>query len=298
MAHRLLSDQGITKLQRSYRSKLQGRFKGKGFEFVDAEKLLNFYQLWLDDLFPKAKFVDGLAMIEKVGHSKRMHVMRREWIDEGKPKLEYVDSGDEHGPVDDHVAVTDADINRPDQGQVPTSAENGDKSSFGLGHGAESLFVPEEQHRSNKESDVPEEDDLDALLAEETARATPRINQKGTAPVEAEGEDDLDALLAEYDSRKAEKRPPERRSEKVTVDEEEDDLDAILAEQDAQAKPQLEEAPRPKKDEIDDLDALLAEQEDQPKPNAKPATTNREENDEQDDLDALNQASNDWIDSL
>ena len=56
-------------------------------QFSDAARLLNFYQLWLDDLFPRAKFADGLSIIEKLGHSKRLQTMRREWIDEEKPKL-------------------------------------------------------------------------------------------------------------------------------------------------------------------------------------------------------------------
>ena len=49
-------------------------------------RLLNTYQLWLDDLYPRAKFADGLAIIEKLGHTKRMQIMRREWISEGKSK--------------------------------------------------------------------------------------------------------------------------------------------------------------------------------------------------------------------
>lgn len=49
-------------------------------------RLLNAYQLWLDDLYPRAKFADGLAIIEKLGHKKRMQTMRREWINEGKPQ--------------------------------------------------------------------------------------------------------------------------------------------------------------------------------------------------------------------
>ena len=56
-------------------------------QLSDAARLLNFYQLWLDDLFPRAKFADGLSIIEKLGHSKRLQTMRREWIDEEKPKL-------------------------------------------------------------------------------------------------------------------------------------------------------------------------------------------------------------------
>ena len=49
-------------------------------------RLLNAYQLWLDDLYPRAKFVDGLAIIEKLGHTKRMQTMRREWIQESKSR--------------------------------------------------------------------------------------------------------------------------------------------------------------------------------------------------------------------
>ena len=49
-------------------------------------RLLNAYQLWLDDLYPRAKFADGLAIIEKLGHTKRIQTMRREWIQEGKPR--------------------------------------------------------------------------------------------------------------------------------------------------------------------------------------------------------------------
>lgn len=55
-------------------------------QFSDLERLLTLYQLWLDDLYPRAKFNDGLAIIEKLGHSKRMQIMRREWIDAEKPR--------------------------------------------------------------------------------------------------------------------------------------------------------------------------------------------------------------------
>ncbi|KAL1990737.1 hypothetical protein VTN49DRAFT_6576 [Thermomyces lanuginosus] len=81
---RLLSQRGIPRLQKIAKSKL--RFKGKGHEFSDLERLLTLYQLWLDDLYPRAKFSDGLAIIEKLGHSKRLQIMRREWIDAEKPR--------------------------------------------------------------------------------------------------------------------------------------------------------------------------------------------------------------------
>ncbi|KAE8384644.1 replication fork protection component Swi3-domain-containing protein [Aspergillus alliaceus] len=87
---RLLSQAGIPRLRRTAKQKL--RLKGKGHEFSDVARLLNFYQLWLDDLFPRAKFADGLAIIEKLGHHKRLQIMRREWIEEEKPSARVDDT--------------------------------------------------------------------------------------------------------------------------------------------------------------------------------------------------------------
>ena len=102
MGHRLLSPAGVPKLRGIVKARL--KFKGKGHEvrwqkdlkthclksdclqYSDMARLLNVYQLWLDDLYPRAKFADGLAIIEKLGHTKRMQTMRREWIDAEKPR--------------------------------------------------------------------------------------------------------------------------------------------------------------------------------------------------------------------
>ncbi|KAF1826822.1 Swi3-domain-containing protein, partial [Dissoconium aciculare CBS 342.82] len=80
---RLLSDAGIPKLRKIAKTRL--KFRGKGHEFSDMSRLLNTYQIWLDDLYPRAKFRDALTMVEKVGHSKRMQITRRAWLDETKP---------------------------------------------------------------------------------------------------------------------------------------------------------------------------------------------------------------------
>ncbi|OAX81793.1 hypothetical protein ACJ72_03860 [Emergomyces africanus] len=94
---RLLSPAGIPKLRKKAKTKL--KFKGKGHEYSDAMRLLNFYQLWLDDLYPRAKFADGLAMIEKLGHSKRIQIMRKEWIDECKPRICAADRDEEESSI-------------------------------------------------------------------------------------------------------------------------------------------------------------------------------------------------------
>jgi replication fork protection complex subunit Csm3/Swi3 len=48
-------------------------------------RLLNYYQLWMHDVFPKARFRDCISMTEKVGHQNQLRVMRKQWIDDTKP---------------------------------------------------------------------------------------------------------------------------------------------------------------------------------------------------------------------
>ncbi|OJJ76759.1 hypothetical protein ASPBRDRAFT_35916 [Aspergillus brasiliensis CBS 101740] len=186
---RLLSQAGIPKLRSTAKSKL--KFKGKGHEFSDAARLLNFYQLWLDDLFPRAKFADGLAMIEKLGHSKRLQTMRREWIDEEKPRLSAADSehtGQTRTPSPDahddsmpigHLDEADATLTRGDSvTQAPPTHSLGGPSSLALGGAPQQddLFVSDDEsvptelideraHNNDNDND-DDDDDLEALLRE------------------------------------------------------------------------------------------------------------------------------------
>ncbi|KAI9757303.1 MAG: hypothetical protein M4579_003514 [Chaenotheca gracillima] len=116
---RLLSQAGIPKLRRISKERL--KFKGKGHEFSDISRLLSFYQLWLDDLFPKAKFADALAIIEKLGHSRRLQVMRREWMEEDKPKPA--------SDVDDNPRSPAHDANRPMDPANPTEKDSRSKQT-------------------------------------------------------------------------------------------------------------------------------------------------------------------------
>ncbi|KAL7922812.1 replication fork protection component Swi3 domain-containing protein [Trichoderma austrokoningii] len=88
---RLLSLAGIPKL-RERAARLN--FKGKGHEFSDASLFLACYQLWLDGLFPKARFLDALAIIEKAGHKKALMAARDQMINEGRPRANHDDDDD------------------------------------------------------------------------------------------------------------------------------------------------------------------------------------------------------------
>ncbi|KAL8761929.1 MAG: hypothetical protein Q9184_001998 [Pyrenodesmia sp. 2 TL-2023] len=219
--NRLLSQAGIPKLRRLAKERLQ--FKGKGYEYSDLAALLNLYQFWLDDLYPRAKFADGLAMIEKLGHSKRIQVMRREWINEGKPRERYEDMDVSQGnrrvtkasDVENTVLATNQD-HALDDSQLRPSSDPTNEDLYGAS-------PPRQQHNTNQnsatkttgvdqaplghgDSEIPE-DDLDVLLAElapdnhknYTPESAPSKRQETTS---AKKFDDFDAemeAIAEMD---------------------------------------------------------------------------------------------------
>ena len=264
---RLLSEPGIPKLRALARSgKIAKKldFKGKGHEFSDVAKLLNYYQLWLDDLFPRAKFADGLTMVEKVGHSKRMALMRKEWIDEGKPG--YARDKALRKEQEEHEKSGDGE-------DVATKAVEGNIE------GADDMFFADSnQGKEQVNENQPEDDDLDALLAEQAARTSPQKSAKNV--VDSEGEDDLDALLAEQETTRRPLPSWGANAAKEAADDNDDDLDALLAEQENRLAPVAPARSKARttvfdgddKDENEDeLDALLAEQEGRKEPVLPPA---------------------------
>ncbi|KAH8648598.1 replication fork protection component Swi3-domain-containing protein [Xylariales sp. PMI_506] len=292
---RLLSEKGIPRLRRKAGDL---KFKGKGHEFSDTARLLSLYQLWLDDLFPKAKFLDALAMVEKVGHKGNMRLARMAWIDEGKPKNHQADDNDvddlfgeaagEEGrdatkfpsriaPIFQNNASTSARPTTPDVGDVPDEddiydatprAARRDQASAAT----TSLF-------GNGEPD--DDEDLDALMAEEEARRAAPTSIFGSGqpsrPIphrrqqEEPDEDDLDALMAEAEAEETAKsgpstqapKPVQSKPNQPAQDDEEDDLDALIAEAEAQessSKPaSMSTAPQnPSPTELTDADEEAA----------------------------------------
>jgi replication fork protection complex subunit Csm3/Swi3 len=129
-------------------------------QYGDIARMLNMYQLWLDDLYPRAKFADALAIIEKVGHTKRMQMMRKEWIDAGKPRrtTEREDDDADEVVLDRASAEQTTEMEGLEQGgdarlQEPTGEEDGQAQA-------------RERTTSGPANDDPDEDELDALLAE------------------------------------------------------------------------------------------------------------------------------------
>jgi replication fork protection complex subunit Csm3/Swi3 len=122
--------------------------------------MLNMYQLWLDDLYPRAKFADALSIIERVGHTKRMQVDRKAWIDEGKPRRTREDDEDDSGaPAAEQVPVQqDEEMDRLETG--------GDSEKTHTATDVQGSQSPVLETVETTMSEDPNEDELDALLAE------------------------------------------------------------------------------------------------------------------------------------
>ncbi|KAI0182694.1 chromosome segregation in meiosis protein 3 [Xylaria flabelliformis] len=246
---RLLSENGIPKL----RSKAKNlKFKGKGHEFSDTARLLSFYQLWLDDLFPKAKFLDALSMVEKAGHKNQIRLKRIQWIDEGRPKPAGFDDGD----GDDDLF---GDSNQPERDPAIFPARVAPIFQNGLDKRAKTPagddpFADEDIYNASPKRPTnaalatsnangePDDDDVDALMAEEEAQRTVSTSIFGNGKTtqtrhEPDDDDDLDALMAEAEAvttkptTSVSHRPAKRPM--IVDDDDDDDLDALMAEAEA-----------------------------------------------------------------
>ncbi|KAK3337697.1 replication fork protection component Swi3-domain-containing protein [Cercophora scortea] len=254
---RLLSDKGLPKV-RKMGPKL--KLKGKGHEFSDASRLLSFYQEWLDDLFPKATFLDALAMVEKAGHKTIMRNQRLKWIEEGRPKPTANDEvywrEEASAPRSRHASQPAAPVapifdkarqERP--ATPPVDDLFGDEDIYNATPRADAAPRP-------APNDIPDDDDLDALMAEaeNNAAVTTRSIFGGggggggvaTKPTQASGEpdeDDLDALMAESEAQAAPAKPSQpatvasifggdkaKGTPVMDFDDYDDDLDALMAE--------------------------------------------------------------------
>ena len=185
---------------------------------------MSFYQEWLDDLFPKAKFLDALAMVEKAGHHKMMQKMRVDWINEGRPRSNVTaDGGD-----DDEPAGEQQETEAPAPPQAERIAPIFEKTASA----ARPTTPPAKD---------PFEDDIYG--------ATPIGARKTDRPAETGGEpdqDELDALMAEMEQEpSAPARPNGGAAKSIFGD----------------GKPKAAGKPRPAEPEEDDLDALMAEAE-------------------------------------
>lgn len=184
-------------------------------------------------------------MVEKAGHRTILQNKRKEWIDDDKPKTsankdeEYTEqqSAEVAGPA--NIASIFSEAARNAKTPAPQDEEEEDI------YGASPRRLP---HKPLE--DVPDDDDLDAMMAEADAAAPapatksfPSLfgstsSKPGAKPAAPDDFDDLDALLAEAEA--VTTRPMAPRIVPVTkaasrpADDDQDELDALLAEAEAE----------------------------------------------------------------
>lgn len=251
--------------------------KGKGHEFSDVAKLLNYYQLWLDQLYPRAKFADAIQLVEKAGHTKRMQMYRKSWIDEGKPGFVRREEA--------YRAVDGQDAERPDDSHVALSDEQQEEEE----EDPATLFFDTGKLQDAADDAGPDEDELEALMAQE-GEGPARLPTTPKPAEDSEGEDDLDALLVQAEERGSKQfaahneadeheidallnaptttfdKAPRQQSDPAapqTVDGEDDELDELLNDDsqhtfDHAVENEREESKDFPGDDIDEFDALIS----------------------------------------
>lgn len=243
-------------------------------QFSDAARLLSFYQLWLDDLFPKAKFLDALAMVEKAGHKTSMHRQRMEWINEGKPKAMAWEDDDEFREGRPPSPAREPTRIAPIFEKRTGAAEGRSTPTVDDLFGDEDIYNATPRPRTAERNHGGEPDDeLDALMAQEEAegQATRQGNGTTSGPkpftsifgggglaqpaqqARTSGDpdqDELDALMAEAEAE------AEISAQKNTKGTQETVVRSIFGD----GKPKAS-SKQVDEDDMDDLDALMAEAE-------------------------------------
>jgi replication fork protection complex subunit Csm3/Swi3 len=135
-------------------------------------------------------------MVEKAGHKKRVAIARSDYINESKPKESNADE-EEDDLFGDNITTrpTNQESARP---TIGTTRAKTPEQDAGVPDDDDLYDATPRPSRPVVpiHNDVPEEDDLEALIAEAEGRDA--AQKANTQPTQAEpDEDDLDALMAE-----------------------------------------------------------------------------------------------------
>ncbi|KAF9651541.1 Swi3-domain-containing protein [Thelephora ganbajun] len=144
----LLSEKGIRALIKDAK---RWQPKGKGHEVSDLNRLIRMYQYWAHQMYPRHTFNDTIERVEKLTHSRRMHVALSAWHDEARgisrhqaPPEESIDidgiNSDEEGQTDPSGSgqPSEPPTRPPSSASEQTSGPDGDFEMGGVS-GAKSI---------------------------------------------------------------------------------------------------------------------------------------------------------------
>lgn len=157
-------------------------------------------------------------MIEKLGHKKRLQVMRKAWIDEDRPKPAAEEEDEDFVAGDADRNGTEKELNGDatmddaeqeaggsrieDKGESQEIGQLRSSSPLMLDDDDEELYAEVEvQEPTTKaaEAQEPDEDELDALLAEEGMTEPPKLVQNVVQRAPEERDDFADEEEAMMD---------------------------------------------------------------------------------------------------
>ncbi|KAF3310686.1 chromosome segregation in meiosis- protein [Orbilia oligospora] len=247
---RLLGPDGIPYLREHAAQKI--KFKGKGHEIADLERLLKFYQIWADKLYPKAQFKDAIDMIEKMGSSRGMQRRRDEWIEEFKAAraneddrlikkaraVLHADSPeiDDKGRIVLRIADPSSEPGGPASGErleigpgdglgAETDAPDGDSATTGRIENGNSLFFEDE--------DEDDFDELDEIIKQaESSQVLRATGVKKLGGSEISESDELDAIMRDIEDTSANRNLgiTSRARNEIDIDDEFEDAMAVMRE--------------------------------------------------------------------
>lgn len=107
-------------------------------------------------------------MIEKLGHTKRIQTMRREWIEEEKRKLFESFDASQDAPETRDLPTRISSEQNGNVSEKPNDSAALQQAQGGLGS-ADDLFIPDPEGASKAPVSLPEpdDDDLEDLLREQ-----------------------------------------------------------------------------------------------------------------------------------
>ena len=130
-------------------------------------------------------------MIEKLGHSKRIQTMRREWIEEEKPRLYTEPEAEAEARVDSIELPTRLSSKQ----NGPSDAQT--EGQFDPADDPEQLFMPDPEGSSRQPVSAshpePDDDDLEDLLREQDDEMTGVQHTSEVPKNNAGSRDDFDA---------------------------------------------------------------------------------------------------------
>ncbi|KAH9951472.1 replication fork protection component Swi3-domain-containing protein [Amylocystis lapponica] len=152
--------------------------KGKGHEATDLNTLLQVYQFWTHKMYPKNQFRDSVQRVEKLCHSRRMHVSLSVWRDESKGLI--------NGRKRATDSTSDADGSDDDDGSADEAAKQPPPAASDAIPSSRAPSRPPSSASEHTSMDGPDDFDMDAIIREDEARqateAAPRAAPPPSAP--------------------------------------------------------------------------------------------------------------------